>query len=132
MQRVLEVDEVELVAERHVRDRPRLDPDSLAEPGITDVAHRPGDRVGLELDADELRRREPPGDGDQPLATAAGDVEDTAAAAQGGHEVRQGREPLLEEDRDVLDGHRLDRADGSGAAARRSSGPFRKNSVRPA
>ena len=27
-----------------------------------------------------------------------------------GHEVRQGRESLLEEDRDVLDGHRLDRA----------------------
>ena len=78
-------------------------------PGLADVAHRAGDRVGLELDADELRRREAPSDRDQPLAAAARDVEHAAAAAQGRRQVRQLRQALLEEHRDVLDRDRLDR-----------------------
>ena len=83
---------------------------SAAEAGVTDVAHRPGDGVRLELDADERRLREPLGDGDQPPAAAARDVEDAAAGGQAGGKVRQLGEALLEEDRDVLDRHRLDRA----------------------
>ena len=54
--------------------------------------------------------REPLGDRDQPPAAAARDVEDTAAGGQAGGEVGQLGEALLEEDRDVLDRHGLDRA----------------------
>ena len=61
VQRVLEVDEVELGVVWHRLGVARLDPDPGVEAGVRDVAHRPGDRVRLELDADERRRRETAG-----------------------------------------------------------------------
>ena len=84
----------------------------------------PGDRVGLELDADELERREAPGHRDEPAAAAAMDVDDAAAAGQVGDELRQRREGLLEEDRDVLAREALDGgAVAVGAVGDRPAGP---------
>jgi len=88
------------------------------------VAHRPGDRVGLELDPDEIGLGEAPRDGDQPAATTAGDVENPTAAGQRRRELRDLGQALLEEHGDVLDGDRLDRAVEARRAFRdRAAGP---------
>ena len=77
-------------------------------PSASIVGARPGDRVRLELDADELERREAARHRDEPAAAAAVDVDDPAAARQVGDELGQRGQDLLEEDRDVLAGQPLD------------------------
>ena len=82
---------------------PRLaDRDPVGQPGRLDLGPRPGDRIRLELDADELERREAPRHRDEPSTATAVDVDDASAPRQVGDELRQLGQRLLEEDRDVL------------------------------
>ena len=53
-----------------------------ARPFGRDGGAGPGDRIGLELDADQLERREAAGHRDEPATAAAVDVDDAAAARQ--------------------------------------------------
>ena len=131
VERVLEVGQVVLAGLPGLVDLGLADLDPVGQPGRGDLGPRAGDRVRLEFDADELERREPPGHRDEPAAAAAVDVDDAAAARQVGDELRQRRERLLEEDRDVLRGQALDRRRGSGRAASRIGSPVRKKSTIP-
>ena len=107
------------------------DHDPVGQPGRRDVGPRPRDRVGLELDADQLERREPAGHGDEPAPATAMDVDDASAARQVGDELRQLGERLLEEDRDVLRRQALDGDAVAIRSRRRSARPVRKKSSIP-
>ena len=109
VERVLEVGEVVLAAAaRPGHARLRGSSIRSASPAAATFARARTTESGLELDADQLERREPPGHRDQPPTAAAVDVDDAPAARQVGDQLRQRRERLLEEDRDVLGGQPLD------------------------
>ena len=100
------------------------DIDAVGQPRLGDDGPCAGDRVRLELDADELERGEAPGHRHEPAAAAAMDIDDTAAARQVRDELRERGQHLLEEHRDVLTGQGRDRlAVALGSLGDRRPGP---------
>ena len=116
MEGVLEIRQVELRPEGHLGDFSCLDRDAVVQAVLRDTAHRPGDRVGLELHADEATRREPSRDRDEPSSTATGDVQHANPPGEVVGDRRQRCQPFLEEDGDVLDGDLFDRPMEAGRA----------------
>ena len=95
---------------------------SAARPPST-LARARVDRVGLELDADELERREPAGHRDEPASAAAMDVDHAATAAQVADELRAARR--------APPGRRPRRPGRSGARSIGGSGRADAGSARP-
>ena len=110
MERVLEVGEI-VRADARVdgRDLGLDDPDAIGQTRGLDARPGPGDRIALELDAEEPHLGEALGHRDEPSAAAAMEVDHARAAGQLDHEVRHRGEDLGEEDGDVLAGQPFDR-----------------------
>ncbi len=108
MQGVLEIGQVVFTGVTRIRGSGRADLDPVGESLRFDG--RPGarDRVRFELDTDELELREPASHGDEPPTAAAMHIDHSAAVRQLDGQLRQRREHLLEEHRDVLPRQALD------------------------
>jgi hypothetical protein len=124
VERVLAVDEVELVAVGHGSRVERNDLDPLREASLGHVLHRSRDRVGLELDADEPAGRIALGHRQEPAPATTGDVQDTSTRSQPLPDLLQAGQALVEEERDVLHGDALDGpVVARGALGDRAAGP---------
>ncbi len=123
MERVLEVGEVDLAGVAHGRDIALLDRDRGPPGGLRHGRPCAHDRIRLELDADEevpgKRRAMATSQRPPPQWTST-----TGTRGAGPHQLRQRRQHLLEEDRDVLERQALDGdAVAIGAVRQGSTGP---------